>query len=688
MAFFGLSDRRRRELHVRRILSQPPGERSSDDLEYLERAVVQMASETERESFFSRFDPAVRREILEAMTMRRIVAGEVLFEAGEPGAEFFVVLSGTVGVFQTAKVDAFSKPEARLAYVPSLQERMEAAKETAKTSGKFARLRKAADRGGDAAWQRGPGAAAGATQGEQQREEEEEEEEAVREARERREEAEEDVRVAEQRLNRATEPGELKQATVGLAAARKALDRLRSFARGKCVATLGPGNSFGEMALIHGQPRVATIAAMDQPVELMVLSKRAFDRTIKADEERHARAKVNFLNSLPVLASVHHSSFIRGRFCGFFKPCKFARGSRLCTQEEGMDTAYFITQGTVDVRHRGAVPQPAKLDLVLDSFGETTPEERPGAQKLRSKQPSKDIALATFGEGMAIGLEALVTHLPSLYTATATSDVSALSITRIDFFEQWPKEAIDDAKTDMALRLARFQAKIDQALFFEAERGDLPAPVSAAHQQEIERRSPSPPTMSAPARLAPPDSSDEEDDNFHLPQTAVRTGRIPGTASTVVMGLSPSQYSRRLLSKAARSGRLPVNARIKHNDPAVCPEPVMLNVAATAASPSSASRRRRDVDDARGDLLAKVTALRASGATPDNMRLSRPSSAVRDDLSALVAESRRRPQSAPGARLRQAAAAAASPLSVSPKSLHQRRATPPANRFRQPDFSL
>jgi CRP/FNR family transcriptional regulator, cyclic AMP receptor protein len=45
---------------------------------------------------------------------------------------------------------------------------------------------------------------------------------------------------------------------------------------GEAVATLGPGDHFGELALLDGGPRTATVTA-DADMEVLVLSKPAFN---------------------------------------------------------------------------------------------------------------------------------------------------------------------------------------------------------------------------------------------------------------------------------------------------------------------------------------------------------------------------------------------------------------------------
>lgn len=45
----------------------------------------------------------------------------------------------------------------------------------------------------------------------------------------------------------------------------------------KIIASIGPGNSLGEMSLIDGEPRSATVVA-HTPAELLVLTKEGYER--------------------------------------------------------------------------------------------------------------------------------------------------------------------------------------------------------------------------------------------------------------------------------------------------------------------------------------------------------------------------------------------------------------------------
>jgi CRP-like cAMP-binding protein len=65
---------------------------------------------------------------------------------------------------------------------------------------------------------------------------------------------------------------------------------------GSQVATLGPGSIFGELALLHEQPRNATVTCSDD-CELIIIKKNDFNALLKEEVERAKTEKFNFLQA-------------------------------------------------------------------------------------------------------------------------------------------------------------------------------------------------------------------------------------------------------------------------------------------------------------------------------------------------------------------------------------------------------
>jgi CRP-like cAMP-binding protein len=81
---------------------------------------------------------------------------------------------------------------------------------------------------------------------------------------------------------------------------------------GKLLAVLGQGHAFGEMALLSGQPRTATIRAIEE-TDLLAISKADFEQLIAADRQM-ARAVEN----------LSHERAIRNLAAGGANPARWA----------------------------------------------------------------------------------------------------------------------------------------------------------------------------------------------------------------------------------------------------------------------------------------------------------------------------------------------------------------------------
>ena len=95
-------------------------------------------------------------------------------------------------------------------------------------------------------------------------------------------------------------------------------------AQGREIATLGPGDAVGELALLDGGPRTATVIA-DTPIDLLVIGQREFaglldevpglahkvmlnlaDRMVELDELAFSRPLGRRHRAPPVTVAVRH----------------------------------------------------------------------------------------------------------------------------------------------------------------------------------------------------------------------------------------------------------------------------------------------------------------------------------------------------------------------------------------------
>lgn len=140
------------------------------------------------------------------------------------------------------------------------------------------------------------------------------------------------------------------------------------------VALLGPGDFFGEVALVRDVLRTATIRAIE-PLELLSLERGAFQRL--CDTLGVSRGQVlsdvrnsAFLRSLVLFARVEGDA-LRAILAALTE-LHVEAGAEIVSQDDPGDTLYVIREGSVTVerRQRGAPPRVLSRLSVGEVFGE------------------------------------------------------------------------------------------------------------------------------------------------------------------------------------------------------------------------------------------------------------------------------------------------------------------------------
>jgi CRP-like cAMP-binding protein len=112
------------------------------------------------------------------------------------------------------------------------------------------------------------------------------------------------------------------------------------------VSVLGPGDVFGELAILSEKPRAATVQAKTKVV-LGVLSKGAFQKLIGAFTEKKLNEKIEFLQSLSLFKSWSRLFLMRISF--YFSYKKLSWNQILYKEGSPSNSIYFIKEGDIMV---------------------------------------------------------------------------------------------------------------------------------------------------------------------------------------------------------------------------------------------------------------------------------------------------------------------------------------------------
>jgi|Transcript_107211 CRP-like cAMP-binding protein len=118
---------------------------------------------------------------------------------------------------------------------------------------------------------------------------------------------------------------------------------------GKQVATLGKGAIFGELALLNGQPRSATVTCVTD-CEFLIIERAEFDAVLKREMERIREEKVSFLRDhIPGVRETPAQRIDKMMYC-FVKEA-FPKGHVFLRQGEvAQRSVFLVVSGLVELR--------------------------------------------------------------------------------------------------------------------------------------------------------------------------------------------------------------------------------------------------------------------------------------------------------------------------------------------------
>ncbi|KAF8457717.1 camp-dependent protein kinase-like protein regulatory subunit [Terfezia claveryi] len=129
---------------------------------------------------------------------------------------------------------------------------------------------------------------------------------------------------------------------------------------GRKVTSVGPGGSFGELALMYNAPRAATIISTVAHAILWSLDRVTFRRILMENTFKRRRMYEAFLEEVPILTALTMAE--RAKVADVLQTHTFAPGETIICEGDPGDNFYIVESGTADVFKTG-------VEGILKTYG-------------------------------------------------------------------------------------------------------------------------------------------------------------------------------------------------------------------------------------------------------------------------------------------------------------------------------
>ncbi|CAG9311004.1 unnamed protein product [Blepharisma stoltei] len=152
----------------------------------------------------------------------------------------------------------------------------------------------------------------------------------------------------------------------------------------KEIATIGPGASFGELALHSEKPRNATFECL-RPTVLAVLSKEDYQSAASLHEKATSE-KIEFLQSLPEFSAWTRLALFKLCYC--FSTLTLKRGNVLFNEGDPIDQIYIIKEGELKYTKKFCVevPNSSYIDTLGQPYNKIKKMRSPQTRRMKTLQ--------------------------------------------------------------------------------------------------------------------------------------------------------------------------------------------------------------------------------------------------------------------------------------------------------------
>jgi cAMP-dependent protein kinase regulator len=161
---------------------------------------------------------------------------------------------------------------------------------------------------------------------------------------------------------------------------------------GAKVGSVGPGGSFGELALMYNAPRAATVITAEQST-LWALDRVTFRRILMDSAFQRRRMYEGFLEEVPLLSSL--TPYERSKIADALETKKYPAGTTIIKEGDVGESFYILESGEAEVFKRG-IEKPVNRYKKGDYFGELALlNDAPRAASIVS---TTEVKVATLGK--------------------------------------------------------------------------------------------------------------------------------------------------------------------------------------------------------------------------------------------------------------------------------------------------
>lgn len=166
---------------------------------------------------------------------------------------------------------------------------------------------------------------------------------------------------------------------------------------GNKVNSIGPGGSFGELALMYNAPRAATVVSTEKDSTLWALDRVTFRRILMDSAFQRRRMYESFLEEVPLLSTL--TLYERSKIADALDTKKFAPGQTIIKEGDPGEAFFILESGEAEVYKNETGDKVLKNYQKGDYFGELALlDDKPRAASVLAKKDGGEVKVAYLGK--------------------------------------------------------------------------------------------------------------------------------------------------------------------------------------------------------------------------------------------------------------------------------------------------